>query len=183
MDTPLIVENVKVLSHMIHPEYFDGRPGQPGTPLRPAVADFLISEVVRDVAANLKKTDLASKLHNVAKELATYASKGMVQAWDEGDDWCGTGPRWWQLHHWPFPPPGPDPGPDPIYRQFTSPAMNDILLAHVLRELALMTNHEQSRVAIREVGEAIVKNAASTLYDEYCKTQFAAPKQVARAAA
>lgn len=182
MDTPMIMESANALTHMIHPEWFDGRPGQPGTPLRPAVADFLVSEIVRDVAANLKKSELTTKLHSIGKELATHASKGMMQAWDDGDDWCGNGRLWWLRHHWPFPPPGPDPGPDPVYRQFMTQAMNDILLAHVLREVALLTNHEPSREAIREVGELIIKSASTTIYDEYCKTQFRAPKPVARAA-
>jgi hypothetical protein len=183
MNTPMILESVDVLKYMIHPEWFDGRPGQPGTPLRPAVADYLVSEIVRNVAANLKKAEVSVKLHNIGKDLATQASKGMVQAWDDGDDWCGNGRLWWLLHHLPIPGPGPDPGPDPVYRQqFMTPAMNDILLAHALREVALLTYHEQSRDAIREAGEVIVKNAATTIYDEYCKTQFRAPKPVARAA-
>jgi hypothetical protein len=181
METPMILESVDVLKRMIHPEWFDGRPGQPG-PLKPAVADFLVSEIVRDVAANLKKTDFASKLRTIGKELAMQASKNLVQAYDEGDDWCGNGRFWWLHHHLPPFPPGPDPGPDPVYRQFMTQAMNDILLAHVLREVALLTYHEPSREAIREVGELIVKNAASTIYDEYSKTQFRAPKPVARAA-
>ncbi len=180
MDTRLIVENVKVLAHLLHPEYFDGRPGQPGTPIRPPVADFFISEVVRDVAVNLKKSELSNKLHIIARELAHHASETIMKAWDDGDD-CGTIPIWMRLH-WPFPP-GPDPDHDPVYHQFITVAMNDILLAHALRELALMTHHEQSRVAMREVAEMIVKTAAGALYDEFVKTQFSAPKPVARAAA
>lgn len=181
MNTPIILESVDVLKYMIHPEWFEGRPGQPETPLRPAVADYLVSEIVREVAANLKKTDLAKQLHAIGKELATQASQGMVKAWEDGDDWCGNGRLWWLMHHLPIPP-GPPP-PDPYYRQqFMTPAMNDIVLAHVLREVALLTNHEPSRNAIREVGETIVKNAATTVYDEYCKTQFLAPKPMTRAA-
>jgi hypothetical protein len=182
MNTPMILESVSVLKHMIHPEWFDGGPGQPGTPLRPAVADYLVSEIVRNVAANLKKTEVSAKLHTIGRELATNASKGMVQAWDEGDDWCGNGLLWWLHHH--FPGPGPDPGPDPIYRdQFMTLAMNDLLLAHALREVALLTYHEPSRNAIREQGELVVKNAALTISEEYNKTQFRAPKPPARVAA
>jgi len=181
MNTHIILESVDVLKYMIHPEWFDGGPGQPGTPLRPAVADFLVSEIVRNIAQNLKKSDISTKLHNIGKELATTASKGMVQAWDDGDDWCGNGRLWWLLHlHHHFPIPGPDPGP---YRQqFMTPAMNDILLAQALREVALLTNNEQARTAIRETGELIVKNAATTISDEYNKTQFRAPKPATRAA-
>lgn len=180
MTTPIILESVDVLKYMIHPEWFDGRPGQPGTPLRPAVADYLVAEIVRDIAANLKKTDLAHKLHTIGKELATQASLGMVKAWEDGDDWCGNGRMWWLQHHLPIPP---GPPPDPFYRQlFMTPAMNDLVLAQVLRELALLTNHEPSRNAIRETGEMIVKNAATTVYDEYIKTQFRAPKPMTKAA-
>ena len=180
MNTHIILESVDVLKYMIHPEWFDGGPGQPGTPLRPAVADFLVSEIVRNIATNLKKSETASKLHNIGRELAVTASKGMVQAWEDGDDWCGNGRLWWLLHHLPPPPP---PDPDPYYRQqFMTPAMNDILLAQALREVALLTNNEQARNAIRDTGELIVKNAATTISDEYNKTQFRAPQPATRAA-
>jgi hypothetical protein len=181
MNTPIILESVDVLKHMIHPEWFEDRSKETVKPLRPAVADYLVAEIVRDAATNLKKSDLATKLHNIGKELATQASKGMVQAWDDGDDWCGNGRLWWLLHHIPHHGPG-DPGPDPVYRQFLTPAMNDILLAHALREVALLTSHEPSRAAIREVGEAIIKTSVNTLYDEYCGTPFRAPKPMTRAA-
>jgi len=180
MNTPMILESVDVLKYMVHPEWFDGRPGQPGSPLRPAVADYLVSEIVRDIAANLKKTDLSDKLHKIGRELATVATQGMMKAWDDGDDWCGNGRLWWLLHHPPVPP---DPGPDPFYRQqFMTPAMNDILLAQALREVALLASNEPMRTAIREAGETIVKNASPALYDEYCHTQFRAPKPVTKAA-
>lgn len=60
--------------------------------------------------------------------------------------------------------------------------MNDIVLAHALREVALLSYHEQSRIALREIGEAIVKNAATTLYDEYRATPFSTPKMAVKAA-
>jgi hypothetical protein len=182
MNTPIILESVDVLKHMIHPEWFDGKPGQPGSPLRPAVADFLVSEIVRNIAENLRKSDAATKLHNLGRELAATASKGMVQAWDEGDDVCGNGLQWWLHHHIPIHWPGPGPDPGPYRQQFMTPSMNEILLAQALREVALLASNEQTRTALRETGELIVRNAATTIADEYNKTQFRAPKPATKAA-
>ena len=48
--------------------------------------------------------------------------------------------------------------------------MNDIVLAHALRELASITSSEKASNGIRQVGETIVKAASSKLFDEYCGT-------------
>jgi hypothetical protein len=48
--------------------------------------------------------------------------------------------------------------------------MNDIVLAHALRELASITSNEKASKGIRQVGETIVKAATSNLFDEYCGT-------------
>jgi hypothetical protein len=48
--------------------------------------------------------------------------------------------------------------------------MNDIVLAHALRELASLTSSEKASSGIRQAGETIVKAASSKLFDEYCAT-------------
>ena len=48
--------------------------------------------------------------------------------------------------------------------------MNDIVLAHALRELASLTSNEKASHGIRQIGETIVKAASSKLFDEYCGT-------------
>jgi len=51
-----------------------------------------------------------------------------------------------------------------------TPAMNDIVLAHALRELASLTSSEKASSAIKQAGETIVRTASSKLFDEYCGT-------------
>jgi hypothetical protein len=66
--------------------------------------------------------------------------------------------------------------------------MNDIVLAHALRELASLTSSEKASNGIRQVGETIVKSASSKLFDEYCGTPVkvhvpgSTPKKTATAA-
>jgi len=52
----------------------------------------------------------------------------------------------------------------------TTPAMNDIVLAHALRELASLTSNEKASSGIKQLGETIVKAASSKLFGEYCGT-------------
>jgi hypothetical protein len=49
--------------------------------------------------------------------------------------------------------------------------MNDIVLAHALRELASITSNEKASLGIRQMGETIIKAASSKLFDEYCGTR------------
>lgn len=64
-----------------------------------------------------------------------------------------------------------DPSPigprlEPWFAHAT-PAMNDIILAHALRQLASLTANEKASNAINAVGESIVKSASAKLFDEY----------------
>jgi hypothetical protein len=48
--------------------------------------------------------------------------------------------------------------------------MNDIVLAHALRELASLTSSEKASNGIRQLGETVIKAASNKLFDEYCGT-------------
>ncbi|HEY6968969.1 MAG TPA: hypothetical protein VJA94_07190 [Candidatus Angelobacter sp.] len=61
----------------------------------------------------------------------------------------------------------PEPG---AWLEHITPAKNDIVLAHGLRQLASLTSSEKAGHAIRQVGETIVKAASIKLFDEYCGT-------------
>ena len=124
------------------------------------------------VPFNLHDRDLAAKVHNIGKELVAGASHGFTASWEAGDDICPP---------WPWPVGGPRPRSDDLrvsltnpepgaWLEHTTPAMNDIVLAHGLRQLASLTSSEKASHAIRQVGETIVKAASSKLFDEYCGT-------------
>jgi hypothetical protein len=169
MNTNLILQKVSFLHGIIDPNWVDGNPGQPGPIFRTAIADYVVAELLRDISVNLHDRELATKVHNIGKELVSGSSHGLAASWEDGDDIC---PPWpWHLG-------GPRPrsdelvlGPQPEpWLQHVTPAMNDIVLAHALRQLASLTSSEKASNGIRQVGETIVKAASSKLFGEYCGT-------------
>jgi hypothetical protein len=74
-----------------------------------ATKEYAMAGVVRDIALNLTDRALQKKLLATGKSMVEFASKGLVNAWQEGDDIC---PPWWPPFPWPGP--GPTPEPDPV---------------------------------------------------------------------
>ena len=168
MKTNLILQKVAFLHGMIDPSWIDGNPGQPGPIFRIALNDLVVAELLRDISVNLHDRELAPKLHNIGKELVSISSQGLAAGWEDGDDNC---PPWFKGG----PRPHGDtltltsPQPEP-WLEHTTPAMNDIILAHALRELASLTTSEKASNGIKQVGETIIKSQSSKLFDEYCGT-------------
>jgi hypothetical protein len=185
MKTNLILQKVAFLHGMIDPSWIDGNPGQPGPIFRTALTDYVVAELLRDISVNLQDRELATKVHNIGKELVSSSSQGLAAGWEDGDDIC---PPWFKGG----PRPHGDilsltaPQPEPWLEHIT-PAMNNIVLAHALRELASLTSSEKASNGIRQLGETIVKAASSKLFDEYCgtpvKPHVPAPRPKAVAAA
>jgi len=163
MNINLILQKVAFLQGVLDPNRVDGGPGQPGPIFRSAVADYVVAELLRDISVNLQDRELATKVHNIGKELVIGSSHGLVASWEDGDDLCP-----------PWPRPRFDelvlgPRPEP-WLEHIAPAMSDVVLAHALRQLASLTSSEKASAGIRQVGETIVKAASSKLFDEYCGT-------------
>jgi hypothetical protein len=182
--TTLILQKVSLLRGLLDPDWVDGNPGQPGPILRAAMADYAVAEVARDIGQSLSNAELGAKLVITGRELAQEASRHMVSSYDEGDDIC---PPW---RH-PIPPPpdpwrfyGISPSPDP-WKALT-PALNDLVLATALRELASLTTSAKASALMKEIGETVVKGAASRVYDEHCgtlvKPRIPGPRREATAA-
>jgi hypothetical protein len=173
MRTSLILEKVNFLRGILDPNTVDGNPGQPGPIFRAGIAEYAVAEILRDIGKTLKDRTLATQIHNIGKELVTESSKGLLSGWEDGDDIC---PPYLTF---PIPKPGPDPWqqifnltahPEPLFDHAT-PALHDVVLAVAIRELASLTTHEKTSTALKQVGENIVKNASSKLYEEYCGTR------------
>ena len=167
MKTNLILQKVSFLHGMIDPSWIDGNPGQPGPIFRTAMADYVVAELLRDISVNLQDRELAKKVHDTGKELVSSSAHGLAAGWEDGDDIC---PPWFKG--------GPRPHGEELafasrpelWLEHVSSAMNDIVLAHALRELASITSSEKASNGIRQAGETIVKAASSKLFDEYCGT-------------
>lgn len=169
MKTNLILQKVSFLHGLIDPNIVDGNPGQPGPIFRTAMADYVVAELLRDISVNLQDRDLAAKVHNIGKELVSASSHGLAAGWEDGDDICPpfkVGPR---PHGDTLSLTAPQPEP---WLEHITPAMNDIVLAHALRELASLISSEKASNDIKQVGETIVKAASSKLFDEYRGTSI-----------
>jgi len=167
MKTDLIMAKVSFLKHVLDPDWVDGGPGQPGPVFQPATADYAVAELVQHIAVNLKSHEVSKKLHLIAGDLADAASEHLAAGLDDGDLCPPYRPR--PPKHEPISPLWSDPMPY-LWVQTISPAMNEIVLGHALRDLASLTTSEKASGAIRQVGETLVKAASARLFDDYCGT-------------
>lgn len=69
--------------------------------------EYAMAGVVRDIAKNIPDKSMQKKLLAAGKSMVEFSSKGLINAWEEGDDIC---PPWGP----PLPWPGPVPDPEPI---------------------------------------------------------------------
>lgn len=171
MITHLILEKVSFLKGVLDPNWVDGGPGQPGPIFRTAIADYIVADLVRAISQNVANKEAASRLLVLGRDLATDAARGLATGYDDGDDIC---PPWYWNRPIPHPhDPGPLSlmGPDPVpWLQNSTPAMNDVMLAVGVRQLASLTSNAKASNGLKEIGESIMKGASSRLYDEYCGT-------------
>jgi len=153
---------------VLDPDWVDGGPGQPGPIFQLATADYAVAELVQHIAVNLKSHEVSKRLRQIASDLAEAASGHLAAGLDDGDLCPPYRPR----------PPKHEPGPGPLssdpmpylWLQTISPAMNEIVLGHALRDLASLTTSDKASSAIRQVGETLVKGASGRIFDDYCGT-------------
>jgi len=171
MGIPTILAKVSFLKGVLDPNWVDGGPGQPGPIFRAGLADYAVAGLVRSISQNISNQEVASRLLAVGKDLAANSARGMSAEYDDGDDICP--PWYWNgpiPHHSEVGPEArrePDPHP---WLQHLTPAMNDVVLAIALRQLASLTTSARASAAIEQIGQAIMKGASSRIYDEYCGT-------------
>ena len=180
MSLNLILQKVAFLHLTINPDFVDGNPGQPGPIFRTAIADYVVAGLLRDISRLVKDKEKAGAIHAIGRELAAGASGGLVAGWEDGDDLCPP-------YRFPFPP-RPEPWqsfftaqPEVLRVEHFGPNMTDIVVAHVLRQLASMTSSERANAAMQEIGQSMVKGASSQLFDEYCGTPVKPHVQIKQA--
>jgi hypothetical protein len=74
-----------------------------------ATKEYAMAGIVRDIAHNISDQAMQKRILSVGRSMVEFASKGLINGWEEGDDIC---PPW---PPFPFPWPGPWPvNPDPV---------------------------------------------------------------------
>lgn len=118
------------------------------------LVEYMAAGVVRDIAGQIKDKSVKAQLLSVGKDMAGFASQGLVQGWEDGDDIC---PPW---PPFPFPWPGKrGPEPDP----WVTGAVEQIVLADLLLGLAGVTVNPEISLQLREAATGLAKQASQQL--------------------
>ncbi len=83
-----------------------------GVKFSAATKEYAMAGVVRDIAKNLTDKAIQKQLFTAGRAMVDFASKGLINGWEEGDDIC---PPFWPRLPWPGPYPGGDPDPSPWF--------------------------------------------------------------------
>jgi hypothetical protein len=75
-----------------------------------ATKEYAMAGIVRDIANNLPDESMQKRVLSIGRSMVEFASKGLINGWEEGDDICPP----WPPFPWPWPGPWPvDPDPVP----------------------------------------------------------------------
>jgi hypothetical protein len=195
MNNISILQNVSLLSRAVNSDGVDGSRCPPL--ISDYIVAELLRRISGKLHLH---PHIRTALLSLAKELVTASSDRLIADWEEDHyQLIQLINPWYWYWPWPWPDPPIDPrsvlsnalqwlvGPRPEpwgsrpqpwalesvmepLQAYISPAMNDILLAHALRQLASLTSSDKINSAIKEVGETIVKTSSSKLFDDYCGT-------------
>jgi hypothetical protein len=148
------------------------------TPIR----EYITGTLVREIRRNVADQQFAGKLDETAKGLVNVASKMLSAEFSKDfldtDDLCP--PYLGKVPH-PIPHSGSGPQPQPWFPWFFGPqpdpwlesaprAIQEIALAVAIRDLANVTTLETASAALKEAGEALMKQASGRAYEDYCAT-------------
>lgn len=173
MRTYQLLEKVSSMRLTFDPSWVDGCPGCPGPVINEAIGDYMVAIAVKNIAVKLRNQSIQKEMLSLSREMAEHASRGLLAGYEDGDDIC---PPWWPHPHFhgPYPPP-----PPPIDRDLEvsvvdiagfSDSMNELMLAGALKQLASLTTNRNFSERIFWMGQSIVKNALSEVFDDYCGT-------------
>ncbi|BCT66852.1 hypothetical protein [Nitrosospira sp. NRS527] len=186
-----LIEKVRFLK--IPPEAWDALIPHGPRLSRPLI-EFMAAGVVRDISGLIRDRQIGIKVKAIGKEMASNASKGLVQGWDDGDDIC---PPWGR---WPFPPipwpqwgsvtnvaaihpepKGPTPQPadpspapwdldlwnDPSPLPWLPGSVEQFVLAKLLISLAGITTDPEFGMQLKNEASSIVKMEVNNLAESF----------------
>ncbi len=178
MKTSQVLSKVSGIKLAFDPSWIDGCPGCPGPIFHEAIGDYIVAGLLKQIAVKFSDRSVGERMHELSKQMAYHASKGLINGWEDGDDIC---PPWFGPHwHGPIPVPEPNPQPwleadkaaaiNPIEVAKFSQGMSELMLAGALKHLAELTTNEAFSNEIFTIGQSVVKGASDRVYDEYCGT-------------
>lgn len=126
---------------------------------RPLV-EFMTAGVIRDISAHIRNEEIAEKVKSVGRNMASTASRGLIQGWDEGDDLCPIPIKW------PFPPritPITGPHPEP----WLVDSVKQVVLANLLVNIANITINREFSTQLRDAAFTVIKMEANYLTEDF----------------
>jgi hypothetical protein len=174
-----------------HPEWVDGNPLGPQPPIgpifSPLVAEYVVARLAKEISEKLSNRELSAKVLRTANEIVAEVARQLPGQFNVASEWDDLCPPYW--HPIPHPRGGGDPPPKPWWNDIgfgnlleligplpdpwleaSTHSMQDVALAVALRDLASVTTMERASAAFKEAGEALMKEASSRLFDDYCGT-------------
>jgi hypothetical protein len=133
-----------------------------GARLSQRFVEQMAAGVVRDIALQVGDKAVQKRLHEIGRQMAGSASRGVVQGYDEGDDLCPP------PLHWPWPGPrwfGQQFGPQP--EPWKVSLVDQLILADLLMTVATVTTHEEFSTQLKNSSIEIVKGAAGKLVEAF----------------
>lgn len=140
-----------------------------GPKVSQALVEYMAAGLVRDIAKLVKDKAVQTKLTAIGKEMAGFASNGLVQGWEDGDDICPPYP--------PFPP-RPWPWRGDFSKQEPSPqpwkisSVEQVVLADLLLSLADITSSRELGAQLKDAASALSKGAAGLLTQDFEKSSI-----------
>ncbi|MBV6447149.1 hypothetical protein [Nitrosomonas sp.] len=122
--------------------------------------EFMTAGVIRDISAHIRDEGIAEKVKSIGKNMASTASRGLIQGWEEGDDLCPVPIKW------PFPPrmtPITGPHPEP----WSIDSAKQIVLANLLVNVADITINRELSTQLRDVAFSVVKMESNYLIEDF----------------
>lgn len=114
-----------------------------------AIREYMMSAIVRDVAAQITDRALAAKAKGAGGEMVKHASANLINGWEDGDDICPPFP-------WPWPwNDGLKPQPDPWFQRdftgFNPETLTPKTIGNALRVIAKLTSLPEVSKQLNEV--------------------------------
>ncbi|MBS0299151.1 MAG: hypothetical protein JSR32_04325 [Proteobacteria bacterium] len=155
-----LIEKVNFLILRAHPEAADAIfPHGPVVYSRP-LAEFMAAGIIRDISAHIRDEGIAEKVKSIGRNMASTASRGLIQGWEEGDDLCPVPIKW------PFPPRiTPITGPQPV--PWLVDSVKQVVLANLLVSVANIIINREFSTQLRDAAFTVIKMETNYLTEDF----------------
>ncbi len=123
-----------------------------------AIREYMMAGIVRDIAQKVPVNEVKSQLLTVGKEMVTFSSKGLVNAWEEGDDICPDPIPWFNRYNLRGPQPDPWQFFDSFNEELLDYAAQQKQLVASVKLLATLTSEKKFSEQLKTIATLMQRN-------------------------